>query len=227
MNKQYSFSNSLSRDIESAAESVIGNYANNIHSDEPAISSAFCQAVCSQIDDRGDNIQIRARTNRSAGVRNEEAISGADILIRFEADFSDFSMKSGVFVQAKRIESSSYPNREKLSTQCHKMLRWTPASFVFIYSEENMTVIPAASIIGANELSENVRGNFYYKNIYRLHKEIFNGTIGDRRVAKLFESRLEAESVGITNYLEVIVGDDLGDRDYNPDEYLTEKTADY
>lgn len=124
-----------------------------------------------------------AKTLTDRGAGSQEAEFGADFMTVFQLSLKDFSVSKGFLAQAKLVEpTDSFSNSEsdRLKSQCEKMLNFSPASFVFLYSQQSgIQVVPAIEIVSArscnpHELSSKAMGKFYQE-----HFECF---IGDHSI---------------------------------------------
>lgn len=68
----------------------------------------------------------------------------------------------------------------RLLDQCDKMLKITPDSFVFLYTNYDVFVCPAISIYGTGK---RLNEGFPFKNISKFFSEYFSCFIGDRNLA--------------------------------------------
>ena len=88
-----------------------------------------------------------------------------------------FKVNKGFLAQAKIITSGL--NVGELHSQCERMLRLSPDSFVFLYSRVGVTVVPAISVMGTT-------GNpteLYSRSAARFFEEHFESFIGDGSIS--------------------------------------------
>jgi len=88
--KTYAFANSLGREVQNGAGEAIRSYENGTYIEEPEISSVLCHEVCSHISKKIGDVEVLERTNRSSGPKNEESVTGADIVVNFRMDLPNF-----------------------------------------------------------------------------------------------------------------------------------------
>jgi len=91
--------------------------------------------------------RLRART---LAKHKEEPDLGADLVMTLDIDTPTYSVRKGFLAQAKRLQPGKLLSNEKhreLIGQCDRMLSVTPASMVFLYSTEEVTVVPAAAVM--------------------------------------------------------------------------------
>ena len=107
-----------------------------------------------------------------SGKAAEESKIGADLLIHVTMDTPTQTYSKGVLVQAKRLEpdqSMSGRDHGELINQCKRMLKYTPAAFVFNYAKGSMRCGPATKIAGSSMACTRFR---------RHRVRCFNGTGG-------------------------------------------------
>src|SRR5262245_29806061 len=97
-------------------------------------------------------VRWSAKTLTSMVKDSQENEFGADFAGVLDIDIPRYSVKKGFLAQAKLIEPTDrMPARElqRLIEQCDQMLRYSSDSFVFLYSRESISVVPAISVVGA------------------------------------------------------------------------------
>jgi hypothetical protein len=98
------------------------------------------------------SIRLSVRQTKSKGPGSEESWSGADLLMVLEITCSDYEVRKGILIQAKRLEPGKQLTARdalNLRSQCKDMLDLTPSSFVFIYSKTGVTTLSASVIEGS------------------------------------------------------------------------------
>ena|SRR5579862_6494580 len=118
-------------------------------------------------------------THRRSG---EESRYGADLLIHVGLKTDQYNYSKGILAQSKRIgPGENMPSRDfdDLKTQCGKMIRHSPASFVFGFDPLGLRAASATKIVGST-------GRAVYDQCdwtaYRLFLELFRCPIGDPRI---------------------------------------------
>lgn len=149
-------------------------------------------------------IEERFRSLRTKGIswtamtltahqRNaQETEFGADLLGVLEIDLPDFTVKKGFLAQAKLVapdESFSQAEFDRLVKQCEAMLRHSPDSYVFLYTQEDIAVVPAISVVGLRERRN--PHELYRRWIRKFFEEHFESFIGDRRLYRLDPATLD------------------------------------
>ena len=120
---------------------------------ETQLTDRFLGNLQHQLNDRSiAGVRWRVKTLTDKVVRGQEHEFGADFMGALDVELEGFSVKKGFLAQAKRVEPSTpYKAAEsaRLKSQCKKMLRHTPDSFVFLYSAQSgITVVPAVTVLG-------------------------------------------------------------------------------
>ena len=133
---------------------------------------------------RKKGILWRARSlHPGPGRKAEEKHYGADFFGVLDIKLRDYETNKGFMVQAKRAEPGKRFSRKewgRLLLQCDKMLRITPAAFVFVYSRmAGIRVIPANSIVGC---TDQVPLNLYNRGVQTFFEDHLKSFIGDRRL---------------------------------------------
>ena len=183
----------VAREISEAADGAFGNYREGEKADEPAITDMILGAIGEHIRSRRfGGVTWNAHILTSSGQSAEEKRYGADFRGVLDIDIPDYSVKKGFLIQAKKAEPYN-PLREDrwkvLISQCEKMVKCTPASFVFAYSrKKGIRVIPEVSVLGS--MSRDVFGLYNYgvQNFFENHIKCF---IGDCRLGFLDMEKLD------------------------------------
>jgi hypothetical protein len=124
---------------------------------------------------------VKTLTDRGRG--SQESEFGADFLASFQVSLQDFNVAKGFLGQSKLVEPSQSFSRDevtRLRAQCDRMLSYSSAAYVFLYSQQSgIKVVPATEILAArdcnpHELTGKPMGNFY--------EEHFECFIGDREI---------------------------------------------
>ena len=66
-----------------------------------------------------------------------------------------------------------------MENQCHDMLAISPESFVFLYSVEQIKVVPAISVISSGRKNPH---ELYSRRVARFYEEHFECFIGDHQI---------------------------------------------
>ncbi|MGM0686759.1 MAG: hypothetical protein ACQET3_07305 [Promethearchaeati archaeon] len=200
--------------VADAEQSILDSLTANLVSDEPSITNRFLQELQSSINrnDKIKGIQLLPYTLTSLGPNADESIVGADFLAVLNIDIPGISVSKGFLCQAKRsvrgfpITMKSRKNIAvgftdpnqllHLQQQVNKMLRFTPDSFVSIYSNEAFAFVPALSVHGL-QYGHNP-DQVYAKSTMLFFNEFLMCFIGDRQlgVRNVSELKERAEQTG-------------------------------
>src|ERR1700744_74109 len=130
--------------------------------DEEATTGGLLGAFALSARNRADRLSgthkaglvLRAQLTR----KSAEARQGGDMLIHFRCQEDDWKIRSSTLVQAKRHDRSQpfgAADHRRLTDQLAKMIRFTPESFVMLYSQqEGIHIVPAlaACSLGSRSL---------------------------------------------------------------------------
>lgn len=133
---------------------------------------------------------VKTLTDRGRG--SQESEFGADFMAALELSVGEDHVRKGFLVQSKLVEpSQTFSKAEfaRLKDQCKKMLAFSPASFVFLYSKESdIVVVRAKDILKSPDCNPHELTSKKMVNFYREHFECF---IGDRGIHRANPQGLE------------------------------------
>jgi len=89
-----------------------------------------------------------------------------------------FHVSKGFLAQAKLLRNGRIDDIERLKEQCAKMLKLSPASFVFLYNTHGVFVLPALSVVGSRVDPLLL----YNRSAQRFFEEHFQCFIGDKNI---------------------------------------------
>lgn len=115
-------------------------------------------------------------TDRGSG--SQESKYGADFMGVLSISLPKFSVRKGFLAQAKLLRDGPPGDLDQLKTQCEKMLSLSPDSFVFLYSEYGVRVVPAVSVC-ASDIDPRA---LYSRSAQRFFEEHLQCFIGDRNI---------------------------------------------
>ncbi len=149
---------------------------------------AFTDRMLGRIEEAMDGYRVKGviwnamtLTDRSSGAQEKKY--GADFLAVVEIAISGFVAKKGVLAQAKLIEpdeSISLRDFNHMVEQCNKMLSYSPASFVFLYSQSGISIVSALSVAG---LQPRINPHeAYSQSTQRFFEILFECVIGDKKL---------------------------------------------
>lgn len=123
-------------------------------------------------------IRWTAKTLTDRGPNSQESKHGADFMGVLNINLPNFRVSKGFLAQAKLIRNGSAGDLNELKRQCDKMLNLSPDSFVFLYAEWGVRVVPAISVIG----SQVEPLQLYTRSAQRFFEEHLQCFIGDRNI---------------------------------------------
>ena len=123
--------------------------------DEPSVTSALVTRLHDALEGyENAGIMWSAKILSSHGRGAEEKIFGADFLGVLQISFPEFEIRKGILAQAKRQNEGkklSTTEWKRLVEQCKIMMKFSSASFVFIYSLNGFFVVPAVSVLACRD----------------------------------------------------------------------------
>jgi len=198
--------------VESAERLAVRGLAQGTVETEPTLTDRFLGALEQSISSDGLEIhgyRLSLRTLRDRGPDAPERRFGADLVTVFELDTPRCRLRKGFLAQAKLAgqaevqvdDSREYPvvsvrrspnRRERpsdLAPQCGQMLRVSPDSYVFVYSERSISVIPANTV--AHLVPDAERHAIYSIPVRQFFRGFFQSFIGDYRLSACDDQTLE------------------------------------
>lgn len=176
--------------VAEAANHTIAALAQGRVEQEPAFTDRMLGAIEEAMNGfEVKGIRWRAKTLTDRGKGSQEKKYGADFMGVLDISLQDYSVRKGFLAQAKLIKPGDYMSMteyDAMKDQCDKMLRLSPASFVFLYSSTKIRVVPALAVVGAGRRNPH---ELYSRSIATFYKGHFGSFIGDPRVD---EPRVEA-----------------------------------
>ena len=181
MLKNYGIIRDAAKVIEKAAVDIVSALNNEIIEQEPDFTNQMIGSIRQAMDGyRNRGIRWEAKTLTALGRSSQESEYGADFMGVLNIDLSDYRVSKGFLAQAKLIREGRDLNNseyDRMQNQCERMLRISPASFVFLYSKDGIYVVPAISIVSTNRIDPY---DLYGRSIRRFYEEHFSSFIGDR-----------------------------------------------
>lgn len=200
--------------VEAAEHSVIQGLNQKLIETEPSLTDRLLggMEVAFAAGDKGlraDEFDLRLRTLRDRGPNAPEREFGADLVCVFDSNIKGCTLAKGVLVQAKMAGSGGvtispgchrYPEicvsvskrdpstLNSLFAQCESMLSISPASFVFIYSNDGIFVVPALSIVSLEVGGHPL--NIYSKTLRYFMQDFMQCFLGDGLVSAVDDNTL-------------------------------------
>lgn len=153
----------------------------------------FTSRMLGAIEEAMNNFSVKgvrwtAKTLTDRGPGAQEKQYGADFIGVLEISLPGYEVRKGFLAQAKLIE----PNKRmasrdfhRMASQCERMLRLSPDSFVFLYSKQGVSVVPAISIVSvATSMPFTNPYRLYPRGIATFYQEHFASFIGDRNISR-------------------------------------------
>ncbi len=130
-------------------------------------------------------VSWRAKTLTDRGRNSQEKSYGADFFGVVNIKLPGLSISKGFLAQAKLIgpgEAMGTRDYERMQGQCEDMLRLSPDSFVFLYAESGIRIVPAITIASCDRINPH---ELYTRSVGRFFEEHFSCFIGDRSISTL------------------------------------------
>jgi hypothetical protein len=160
---------------------------------EPALTDRLFGAmehVLNRQNIGGINWYVKTLTDRGRGSQEKEF--GADFLAAFRVSLQDFTVAKGFLGQSKLIEpSQAFPANEatRLKDQCVRMLSYSSAAYVFLYSQQSgIKVVPATEIVAARDCNPH---ELTARSMAKFYEEHFECFIGDHDIRTADPQALE------------------------------------
>lgn len=160
---------------------------------EPEITTALVTRWQDKLDGfAAYGIDWSAKILSSRGPGTEESRFGADFLGVLRLDLPSYQMTKGFLAQAKRQEPGSRLDQRQwneLKTQCDRMLQFSSESFVFVYSQNDVFILPAINVLacpGPVDLH-----TLHPRKTSPFFNDHFRCFIGDRRIDSVTPATLE------------------------------------
>jgi hypothetical protein len=154
--------------------------------------------------------RVSARTLRDRGADAPEREFGADFVTVFEVVTPEVTLRKGFLAQAKmagkaevslsggperpsimaRVPVRQNPEPSDLAPQCGTMLAVSPSSYVFIYSDRGISVVPATAITSLNPGGSPVR--LHAEPLTTFFSQFFRCFVGDQRLSAYDDATLRA-----------------------------------
>lgn len=181
----------LGRLVGRAAEKTLALWREGRRTEEPEINSAFIDSLESELDGRHvGGVRVGTWIYKSRARGRGEKLTGADFGNLLDINFDSFRVQKAFLGQAKKVpagqDAIARLLRDRgLAAQCRKMLDITPASFVFIYTRDEVTVVPAVDVYSLLSCARpRPRVMLHGKRVGSFYAEYFKTFIGDHRIVE-------------------------------------------
>jgi len=156
---------------------------------EPAMTDRMLGAIEESLNGyKKKGIQWSAKTLTDRGRGSQESRYGADFMGVLNITLPEFVVSKGFLAQAKLIRNSNSGDLKKLKQQCKKMLDLSPDSFVFLYGQDGVRVVPAISVVAAKVDPLLL----YSRSAQRFFEEHFECFIGDGNIQSATPTTLDS-----------------------------------
>jgi hypothetical protein len=177
-----------------AAQLTMAFARDGLLSDEPDITSSLVtnlQRNFSNARFAGLRWSAKVVPHHSGRSAHEKRI-GADILIHVTLDTPNYKYSKGAMVQAKRFREDatnlSADELGELTSQCRRMLSYSPAAFVFYYGKDTISCASATLVAGTTERN---LARVCHWSAHRFFLELFRCPIGDPRMTSATAADLQ------------------------------------
>jgi hypothetical protein len=156
---------------------------------EPAMTDRMLGAIEQSLKDyQRKGIRWSAKTLTDRGRGSQESKYGADFMGVLNIALPEFAVSKGFLAQAKLVRNGSSGDLGELRQQCKKMLKLSPDSFVFLYGQDGVRVVPAISVVGAK--IDPIQ--LYSRSAQRFFEEHLECFIGDGQIQSATPAALDA-----------------------------------
>lgn len=178
--------NSLVKKISQVERETLDALRDGRVEQEPALTDRLLGSMEHVLNGKrvaGVRWTVKTLTDRGSG--SQESVFGADFMAALELSLDGYQVAKGFLAQSKLIEpSQAFSKQEvtRLKDQCKQMLSFSPASFVFLYSQQSgIVVVPATEVLASRDCNPHELTSKKMASFYREHFECF---IGDREIRK-------------------------------------------
>ena len=172
---------SSARRIAAAANRTLDELSTRRIEEEPDFTGEMLGRMKESMEGhRIAGVRWTAKILTSHGPGAQEKKFGADFMGVLHFDLPEYKVRKGFLAQAKHIEAWETMRTDdwnRMVGQCKDMLSITPESFVLIYSVRGIIIIPAVTIISAQQRAN--PHDFYHRSISRFYEDHFECFVGD------------------------------------------------
>lgn len=160
---------------------------------EDTIAVRFLQSLSENIEEYAATapfeLDIDTYKLRDRGPNSPESEIGADFVICYSFQLPDFQLSQGILIQAKKQDRNGIVTVGGMRDQCNRMLQWSPASFVYLFTSKGNRMYPALQIFSTNSKRPEYAGRnlefdraYERKTTLKFFKLFFKGHVGDNWV---------------------------------------------
>ena len=193
MLKYYAIIRGAAEAIESAAMGAVNALGDGRVEQEPHFTDRMLGRIEQAMDGYEHNgVRWNAKTLTDRGRGAQESTYGADFMGVASIELPGLSVKKGFLAQAKLIEPGAYLSQteyDRMARRCNTMLKYTPDSFVFMYSSTSIRIVPAITVVSSERINPH---ELYSRAVSRFYEEHFSCFIGDRKISAPSVDVLEA-----------------------------------
>jgi len=169
--------------IAEAVDDTVEDLKENLIQQEPAFTGNMLTRIMQVMNSvEIKDVRWTAKILTDRGPNAQEKTYGADFVGVLHINIPEFKVAKGFLAQAKLLEPSAkipHGEMQRMKNQCEQMLKLSPASFLFLYSTQGVTVVPAIAIVSSNANPYEL----YRRGVSRFFEEHFESFIGDRRLS--------------------------------------------
>lgn len=180
MIRSYNVVRASARRVQGAIDRVTADYKKGEVQIETDFTSKMLQAI--KDDMNGFHTHDIAWRGMVLNPSTQENQYGADFLGVLSVNLDEFQVNKGFLAQAKRIQNDRSVDMKTLKGQCKRMLRYTPDSFVFLYKETGVRIVPAIGVVSLNSHNLSVT-ELYSRSPQSFFEEHFECFVGDRKIS--------------------------------------------
>jgi len=178
------------RRIADAVDHTVEAWREERMSEEPDFTNRMLGAIEQAMHGFSlKGVSWSARTLTSHMRNAEERRYGADFMGVLSVNLPDYQVNKGFLAQAKRADRLDAREMRRLREQCERMLTLSPDSFVFVYSDTGVYIVPAIAVLAAAPSLP--PSELYARSVARFFEEHFESFIGDRAVSSPTPDTLE------------------------------------
>jgi hypothetical protein len=191
--RHYAIIRDAATHIAEAANGAVDAFVEGRVEQEPAFTDRMLGRIETAMEGYvTKGVRWTAKTLTDRGRNSQEREFGADFAGVLNIDLEDFKVSKGFLAQAKMVEPRVWVPAfeiQRMVAQCEQMLNHTPDAFLFLYSAQGISVVPAVSVVGGHFSNPH---DLYSRSLSRFYEEHFECFIGDREISSPDAGMLDA-----------------------------------